>query len=192
MRIRLGADIVSDDLVCASCGTKVLDRQAYHSFCCAQAESTKEHYKVRYCMLDGCRIADPGAAPEVPGLCESDPSLRPADVFTTAAHPTMTLAIDVGVKAPFAANAGEDCVETMKAAKFSKYASVLPELERRGIHYAPAIFGSFGRASTDTYNMMLQAAKKAAQVRGLADHKGLLARWRRQMAAAIWDRGAAM
>ena len=43
------------------------------------------------------------------------------------------------IKAPMAADAGDDYVEAMKQAKLQHYASAIPELERRGICYAPAI-----------------------------------------------------
>lgn len=50
------------------------------------------------------------------GLVSSRPALRPADVLTGVPDPSGRLAaLDVGIIAPQAHGAGEDCVETMVA-----------------------------------------------------------------------------
>ena len=102
------------------------------------------------------------------------------------------VAIDVGVSAPHALNAGADCTETMKQSKMRKYEPYLPELQRQNIQYAPATFSCFGRRHSDTTKLMLLAARRAARYRGLPDHRGLLSRWLRSMTAEVWRRAAKM
>ena len=192
MRIRLGCPVVSGEHVCRCCGTKILDRQGYHALCCSLAESTRGHNSARDSLLAGFAVSDPGSAKEVAGLIPSAPDLRPADILTRAAHETTLVAVDVGVKAPHAQDAGLDCTETMQQSKLDYYGPYLLELERQGIRYAPATFSSFGRRHPDTCQIMLLAARKAARYRGLSDHRPLLRRWQRSIAAELWRRAAKM
>ncbi len=126
MRLRLGCAHLSHDLLCASCGERVLDRKAYHDPCCARGESTRGHNRVRDVMHSGFVASDPGASVEVLGLIPSHPDRRPADVLTTAAQPNKITAVDVGITAP---GAGEDCVESMRQEKVRKHSPYFPELE---------------------------------------------------------------
>ena len=45
------------------------------------------------------------------------PPLRPADVLTRAAHPSLIVAVDVGIRAPHASNARHDAAESMRQDK---------------------------------------------------------------------------
>jgi hypothetical protein len=137
-------------------------------------------------------VSDPAAETEVEGLVPSRPTLRPADILTVAVHETSTVAVDIGIKAPHALDAGLDCTETMKQAKMQYYADCLEELALQNIQYAPATFSSYGRRHSDTSKMTLLAARRAARYRGLPDHRSLLARWRRTLAVEVWRRSAKM
>ena len=192
MRLRLGCRLLSGEHVCRCCGKRVLDVQCYHALCCSMAESTKGHNQVRNTLHAGFSVSDPGAATEVEGLIPSAPDLRPADILTTAAHETSAVAVDVGIKAPHALDAGLDCTETMKQDKLRYYEAHLPELENQGVLYKPATFSSFGRRHPDTTKIMTLAARRAARYRGLSDHRNLLNRWCRSVAAAVWRRAARM
>ena len=143
-------------------------------------------------MHAGFSVSDPGAALEVAGLVPSAPTLRPADILTVAAHETSLVAVDVGVTAPHRLNAGLDCTETMKQEKLRKYELHLPELQQQGIFYKPATFSTFGRRHPDTTKMMTLAARRAARYRGMSDHRNLLNRWFRSIAAEVWRRAAKM
>jgi hypothetical protein len=192
VRLRLGCSVVHSESLCASCGECVLDRRGYHALCCSRAEATKGHNRVRDVMHAGCAVSDPGAATEVQGLIPSAPTLRPADILTIAMHETSIVAVDVGIKAPHAMDAGQDCTETMKQQKMRRYGPYLHEPQQQGIRFAPAIFSGFGRRHADTTKMMTLAAQRAARYRGMSKHHGLLDRWCRSVAAEIWRKAARM
>ena len=192
VRLRLGAVHVSSEMLCGSCGKRVLDQQAYHALCCAKGECTKGHNKVRDTLHAGFAASDPGAAIEVEGLVPSDPDLRPADVLTTAARPNEVTAVDVGIIAPHAAGAGDNCVETMRTDKMQKYEAVLPELEAQGIKYCPATISCYGRRHPCVTQMLTLAARGAARRRGGRCQNGILRRWCRTIAADVWRRAARM
>ena len=192
MRVRIGCQMLSGEHVCRCCGTHILDSQCFHALCCSIAESTRGHNRIRNTLHAGFSVSDPGAALEVEGLVPSAPDLRPADVLTAAAHETSLAAVDIGIKAPHSRDAGLDCTETMKQDKFQKYQLHLPELEREGILYKPAIFSCFGRRHPDTTDMMTLAARRAARYRGLPDHRSMLRRWYRSASAEVWRRAACM
>jgi hypothetical protein len=117
MRTMLGAPHLVADNVCGCCGEQRLDSQCYHALCCAGSEKTIGHNRVRDCVAEAFHMADPGTAIEVPGLCPSVPKLRPADVLSRAPHPTLTIAVDVGIRAPHASSAGDDAAESMRKDK---------------------------------------------------------------------------
>ena len=83
-----------------------MDKQGYHALCCSMAESTRGHNRVRNVVHAGCAVSDPGAAAEVQGLIPSAPTLRLADVLTSAAYETSVVALDVGIIALHALHAG--------------------------------------------------------------------------------------
>ena len=184
--------MLSGEHVCRCCDKKLLDKQAYHALCCSLGESTKGHNRARDVLHAGFSVSDPGAATEVEGLIASAPTLRPADILTAAAHPTHLVAADVGICAPHAQDAGFDCTETMKQAKMRKHEPHLEELQRHGLCYEPATISCYGRRHPDTTKMMTLAARRAARYRGLPDHRALLKRWFRTLAAEVWRRAARM
>jgi hypothetical protein len=192
VRLKLGSPQLSSEILCGSCGERVLDRQAYHALCCARGESTRGHNRVRDCLHAGFVASDPGAAIEVQGLIPSQPSLRPADVLTTAARPHGTTAVDVGICAPHAGGAGDDCVEKMRIDKLHNYADVLRELEAQNIEYLPATISCYGRRHPCVTQILTQAAISAARRKGIGSHSAILRRWFRQIASEIWKRAAKM
>ena len=191
-RIRLGAKLLDDDIVCAQCGRRVLDTQCYHAQCCSTAEATIGHNRVRDALHAGFVLSDPGANTETLGLVESQPDLRPADILTRSAMPNTVTALDVGICSPESADAGADCAESMVQEKMRHYGNVLPELERSGVRYVPITFSCYGRRHQTTSKIMIQAAILAARSRGLPDHKPLLRRWHCTISTEIWKRAATM
>jgi len=192
VRTMLGAPHLVSDGVCGCCGEHRLDSQCYHALCCARSESTIGHNRIRDCIAEAFHTADPGTAIEVPGLCPSAPTLRPADVLTRAAHPTLTVAIDVGVRAPHASSAGADAAETMRRDKLDYYEPHLEDLLRQGIVYKPLTFTAYGRRHPDATNILHYAATAVARQRGGSSAIGLQKHWQRQLAAEIWRRAARM
>ena len=192
MRLRLGCEQLSSEMLCASCGERVLDKQGYHALCCAKGESTKGHNSIRDSLHAGFAASDPGAAIEVLGLIPSQPDLRPADILTTATRSSGSIAVDVGICAPHASGAGEDCVETMRINKFDHYSDVLAELEQQRIEYLPATMSCFGRRHPCVTTILSQASTAAARRTGFGNEKAFFRRWSRTIAAKTWQRAARM
>ena len=118
--------------------------------------------------------------------------MRPADILTGGVHPTLTVAVDIGVKAPHAADAGESPMEEMRRDKFDKYEIHLPDFQRQGIAYEPAIFSCYGRWHPRATQLLEHGAARAARRSGHANSSRLLRGWRRQVTAELWRRAARM
>eukprot|EP00972_Heterocapsa_arctica_P055221 8146560-Heterocapsa_arctica.AAC.1 len=129
MRLRLGCHFSAVDRICGACGDKFLDKCCYHASCCAKAESTRGHYAVRDSLARPFAQADASTECETEGLCPSFPTLRPADIFTQAAHCTLQTAVDVMIKSPYAGDAGNDCAKIGKRNRLAQHAHCIPELE---------------------------------------------------------------
>ena len=192
VRLRVGAHFTEEPVVCGACGKAVMDRCGAHALCCASAESTVGHYKVRDSVHELVALADPSAETEVEGLIPSRPYRRPADFLTSAARPGSLAALDIGVKAPDAVGAGDDCVEAMRRAKMAEYAAELPELEEQGVYYRPLIFSAYGRPHPDATAIMTTIAKRAARRRGVADHGLILRRAQVKVGVQLARRAARM
>jgi hypothetical protein len=191
VRLRLGAGFAIRALPCRAC-KKSLDAGGKHALCCAPGESTRGHNDVRDAVFDLVRLADATAEKEVLGLLETAPGLRPADILTTAVSPGLTSALDVGIAAPHARNAGVDCTEAMRLRKRAAYARHLPALQAEGIEYRPLVWSCWGREHPDTTAALTQLARQAARRRGFPEHAALLRRARAQIGAAIARRAAGM
>ena len=191
VRMRLGAGFALEPLRCACCGG-TLDPGGTHSTCCALGESTRGHNGVQDIVLDLALVADSTAEKEVIGLLDTAPGLRPADVLTSAVTPGVTTALDVGIAAPAAQGAGEDCTEAMRVRKRRKYAKYLPALEAEGVVYKPMVWSCWGREHPDTTAALTSLARQAARRRGLGTHKELLRQTRARVGAALARRTSAM
>ena len=104
----------------------------------------------------------------------------------------MVVAADVGVRAPHAANAGEDPLGEMRMDKLHKYAAHRDDLAAQGIVYEPIIFSAYGRRHPKATDMIKFAASRAARRRGWSTATGFMKWWSRQLAAELWRRIARM
>eukprot|EP00972_Heterocapsa_arctica_P082080 12096602-Heterocapsa_arctica.AAC.1 len=95
IRIRLGCHFTAAERICGACGNRILDKCCYHATTCAQAESTRGHYLARDALARPFAQADATTECETEGLVPSCPNLRPADIFTQAAHSTLQTAVDI-------------------------------------------------------------------------------------------------
>ena len=111
VRLRLGAAGPDEPAVCGRCGVSLLDACAAHALCCANA--VVGHNDVRDELHAAASTCDPSAELEPLGLISSHPTLRLADILTSAALPGRLAALDVGVASPDAAGAGADCTISM-------------------------------------------------------------------------------
>ena len=192
LRIRLGAHFLEECMICPACGTQILERTCAHAFCCAPGESTKGHYKARDEVLNLCHLSDASAVIEAPELIPSAPTLRPADILTSAAIPGCRAALDIGICSPDASGANDDCCESMRRRKLDVYASYLHELGFQGIRYVPMIFSCYGRLHPETAHIISYLAGQAAKRFGINDASALERRCRAALGVAIWRRAAAM
>ena len=87
VRLRLGATIIDDPMLCSYCNDALLGSSCVHASCCALGKSTKGHNDIRDGLMSLVHLADPSADIEVGDLIPSRPGLRPADILTQAAIP---------------------------------------------------------------------------------------------------------
>ena len=139
---RLGANILDIDCTCRVCG-RHLDACVSHSETCAIGEATRGHYAVVRAVVDGLKLADSAVTTEPRGLTSTQ--ARPADIFTSAAVPGRSAALDVCIASPEAAAAGEDAAESAFKRKLAHYRHVIPELQAAGIAFRPLIWTADGR-----------------------------------------------
>ena len=143
-------------------------------------------------MLELVHLDDPSSETEVRALFPSAPTLRPADIFTSAALPGRMAALDIGICSPDACGAGEDCCDSMHNSKIKRYGQFLEGKSGPGFVYCPLIFSCYGRVHPETMAILNIISQGAARRRGLLDHRGLLARVLRNIGVAIWRRAASM
>ena len=153
----------------------------------------KEHYAIRDELLPLAYLADSSAAVETTGLIPSAPTLRPADILTSAALPGRLAALDVGVCSPDASGAGGDCCASMFDRKRRDYKRHLHELEvQQGIAYRPLILSTWGRMHPETLQILTNLAMQATRRRGLRDHRLLLRRVRSAIGVQLMRRAVRM
>ena len=143
-------------------------------------------------MLELAHLADPSAEAETPGLVPSAPSLRPADVLTSAALPGRLAALDVGVVSPDAAGSGPDCCAHMFEQKMKVYREHFEEMEAGGVIYRPLIWSALGREHPETSVVLEALARAAARRRGLRDFRQLLRRTRDAIGVMLTRRAVRM
>ena len=164
----------------------------HHALCCSLAEATRGHNAVRDQLHKAARAADSSAETEPLGLIASQPTLRPADVFTSAATPGRLSALDVGICSPEAAAAGDDCTEGMRQRKLNNYAAHLGELEAQNVVYEPVTWSAFGRPHPATTKVLRCLSRRTARRRGLVRPEVLQRRTEAAIAVEIWRRAARM
>ena len=136
-------------------------------------------------------MADAAAKREVLGLFETAPGLRPADIPTTAVVPSLSSALDIGVAAPHAFHAGDDCCETMRLRKVHNYRDHLEDLRLHRMIYTPWIWFRWGREHEDAIKVLRQIARAASRRRD-DKYDSVLSTLRDAIGAALPRRSAAM
>ena len=149
----------------------------------------KGHYAVRDQVLDLTHLADPSAEVEVTGLFSDAPTLRPADIFTIAALPGRSAALDIGICSPDACTAGLDCCDSMRRKKVDKYAHYVGRVD---FEYRPLVFSWYGRVHPECQDILKTLARGAARRRGVRDYGTLLSRVHQNIGVEIWRRLALM
>ena len=96
---------------------------------CAPGEGTRGHNEIRDEVFQVTKMVGTTAECEVLfDYLDTAPGLRPADILTTAVVPLLSSALDIGVAAPHALHAGDDCCETMWVRKMDHYRDHLEDL----------------------------------------------------------------
>ena len=122
----------------------------------------------------------------------SRPALRPADVLTGVPDPSGRLAaLDVGIIAPHAQGAGEDCVETMVTRKQRRADSFRDELETAGIEYRVLAISCYGRLHPECHRILSSMAKAHGRRKG-TEAAVELRKLQTKIAVGIWRRAARM
>ncbi len=187
---RLGARMYTGAAPCRLCGAP-LDPQLEHGELCSTAEATRGHYACVRSLVDGFRLADPNVATEPAGLTSTLD--RPADIFTTAAVPGRSAALDVCIASPNAARAAGDAAASAFRRKLRRYRQAIPELARAGIVFRPLVWTADARPHPAAVRTLRYAASVAANRDTEADSPSLvLGRWRHEITTSIMRRRAAM
>ena len=74
LRIRLGASLTEEEVVCPRCGHTILERTATHALSCDAPEGTHGHHEARDKLLNLVQLAEAGSTTEVPELLPSRPA----------------------------------------------------------------------------------------------------------------------
>ena len=85
----------------------------------------------------GPPVQPPAAEAETAGLGPGVPSLRPADVLTSAAFPGRLAALDIGITSPDSSLAGIDCCDSMHRRKLGVYRPYFARMEAK---YQPLVW----------------------------------------------------
>ena len=192
VRLRLGAEVAREPVICARCGIATMDRCGAHALLCSRAQATIGHNRVRDVLLDFIHMADPAAEIEVGGLIPTAMQRRPADILSGAALAGALAAIDVGITSPDASGGGVDCCESMRRRKLADYEPHVEEFRQRGMVYTPMIWSAYGRPHSETEVLLRNIAKRAARRKGIADFENILRRAVARIGCAIWKRAARM
>ena len=122
-----------------------------HALCCAPGPSTSGHNEVRDIVLATPVVADPATEPEVLGLLQAAPGLRPADILTSAVREGTLSAFRVGIASPDARHAGLDAAESMR------------QLLEQGIEDQRLTWSCYGREHPATSAALTLLARRAAE-----------------------------
>ena len=144
VRLRLGVSQCDDSRVCGACGRCRFDVHADHAQYCAPGPANAGHNDVRDALFDLVRVADSTAETEALGLLCTAPSLRPADILTSAVSGSPLHALDVTVVAPLAQHAGTEPCDSAVRRKLNRYRLFFAKLQAAGVWYAPLAWTFFG------------------------------------------------
>ena len=186
---RLGARALEGEKLCRVCGSQ-LDPVLEHSETCALGEATRGHYACVRAVVDGLRLADSNVSTEPQGLTST--MERPADIFTTAAVPGRSAALDLCIASTNAASARGDAAEAAFRRKLRHYRDAIPELAEAGIAFRPLVWTADGRPHPAATRTLCYAAGQAAQRGGEGGSAQLLRRWKYEVQINIMRRRAAM
>ena len=137
---RLGNRLWEGDGQCRCCGS-FLASQRENAETCSTPEATWEHCACVHAVVWGMKLADPGITTEPRGLTVSQSRL--ADIFTTAAVPGRSAALDVCVASSIAAAARGDAAQVAFDRKLAHCRNLI--VRQQNIHYRPLVWTADAR-----------------------------------------------
>ena len=165
--------------------------QLEHGETCSTAEVTREHYSCVHAVLGGLKLADPGITTKPRGLIEA--RSRPADLFTTAAVPGRSAALDVCVASSNAGAARGDAARAGFDRKISHYRRETRDLRFQGTAHRPLVWTADSRQHRAVTRTLQYAADIAARRNGQQmSAKSLQHRWKHEIQVALVRGRAAM
>ena len=189
VRVRIGADIVDDEITCSCCGG-TFDRRGLHALRCAPGESMRGHGAISSVVHRLAYLGDSSASAEPRGLVPSRPALRPADILTSAF--CRQAALDVCVASPDAGGAGGDACAAAIRRKRRRYGDAIDELHSEGYDYRPLVWSCWGRPDADASVAIQTLSSVAARRRGWPCGRPLEQRACALIGAHVWRRVARM
>ena len=187
---RLGNGVWRGFGQCRLCGS-FLDPQLEHGEACSTAEATRGHYACVHAVVCGIQLADPGITTEPRGPTKAQS--RSADIFTTAAVPGRSAALDVCVASSSAAAARGDAVQASFDRKLSNDRNEIPDLRNQGIHCRPLVSTAAGPPHPAVTRTLQYAADIASSRNDQQMSAKLLQRrWKHELQIALLRRRAAM
>ena len=137
------------------------DTDAFTLSLSSTAEATREHYACVHAVFCGMKLADPGITAEPRGRTASQS--RPVDIFTTAAVPGRSAALDVA--SSMAAAARGDAAQAAFDRKLSQNRNEIGELRQQGIHCRPLVWTADGRPRPAVTRALQYAAHETGSIR---------------------------
>ena len=187
---RIGCRAFVGSAPCRICGT-TLDAFLEHSEICCTSVATRGHYACVRAVVDGLKLADPAVTTEPRGLTSR--ASRPADIFTTAAVPGRSAALDVCVASPNAAAAMGDAAAAAFRRKLRRYRAEIRELGVANIAFRRLVWTADGRPHAAVTRTLRYAAGIAASRNSQGSTPGaILSRWKHEIQIAILRRRGAM
>ena len=137
------------------------------------------------------KLAELGTTTEPRGLTASQS--MPADIFTTAAVPGRTAALDVCVASSTAPAARGDAEQAAFDRKRTHHRNEIGELRHQNTHYRPLVWTADGRPHPAVTRTLQCAADIASSRNGQHQSaKSLHRRWKHEIQIALLQRRAAM
>ena len=165
--------------------------QLEHGEIGSAAEATRRYYASVNAILSGLKPADPGITTEHRGLKEAQS--RPADLFTTAAFPGRSAALDLCVASSNAAAARGDAAHAAFESNLHHYRHEMLELSAQGILHRLLVWTADGRPHPAVTRTLQHAADIASCRNGQhMSAEAVQHRWKHQIQIALLWRRAAM
>ena len=160
-----------------------MDPQLEHAETCSTAEATRGHCACVHAVVCGMKLADRGITTE-PTLLTASRS-TPADIFTTAAVPGRSAALDVCV-ASIAAAARGDAAQAVFRPKLSHYKNEIGQLRATGYSVSSSCVDSGRTTAPGGHSKASVCSRRRHWPEWAADVVGRRTFWCTVMNSSLW------